>query len=332
MRRLETVRRGPDLMYRWPRHLGFWRPFRNAAVLTLCRYVPWPAVKNALLRRIGVRVGPGAAIGLMAMLDIFFPELVEIGDGAIVGYNATILTHEFVPGELRRGPVRIGKGALVGAGAVVLAGVEIGDGAVVGAGAVVASDVPPGVRVFGVPARSPTHVVAYEGARPDVSPEAFVAPNATLVGRVRVEREASIWFGAVLRADGDAIEIGEGSNVQDNAVVHADPGFPVLVGRRVTVGHAAILHGCTVEDGALVGMGAIAMNGAVVGAGALLAAGALLPEGKAVPPGWLAMGQPARPVRPLGAEERSKLERSAEYYIRRSHAYARSRPNPEGQR
>ena len=144
--------------------------------------------------------------------------------------------------------------------------------------------------------------------------DAFVAPDAVVLGDVRLGPGASVWFKAVIRGDTESIEIGPGSNVQDHCTLHADPGYPCRLGRGVTVGHRAIVHGATVEDGAMVGMGAIVMNGAVVGAGAILGAGALLPEGKEVPPGTLAVGVPARVVRELTDEERRGLERSAEHY------------------
>jgi len=137
-------------------------------------------------------------------------------------------------------------------------------------------------------------VYAFEGHLPLVHPTAFVAEEAVLIGRVRVRARASVWFGAVVRADLEAIEIGEGSNVQDGAVLHADPGYPVVLGRDVTVGHRAVVHGARVEDGALIGIGAVVLNGAVIGAGAVVGAGALVPRGMQVPAGKLVLGVPAR--------------------------------------
>jgi carbonic anhydrase/acetyltransferase-like protein (isoleucine patch superfamily) len=303
-------------MYHWPRHLGFWRPFGHAALFLLARYLPWPAIKNRLYRFCGVKVGEGASIGLGAMLDIFYPHLIRIGEGAVIGYEATILTHEFLPGELRRGPVEIGAGALIGARAILLPGVSVGEGARVGAGAVVSRDVAAGTEVFGVPAvpRATYQRLPYAGMVPQVAADAYVAPGVVLVGRVRVASEASIWFGSVLRADNDAIDVERGANLQDGVLVHADPGFPVWVGEGATVGHGAILHGCRVGPESLVGMGALVMNGAVVGEGALLAAGSLLPEGHHVPPRMLALGRPARVVRELTDAERERVRRGAEYY------------------
>ena len=155
---------------------------------------------------------------------------------------------------------------------------------------------------------------AYGNLRPQIDPAARVAETAVVVGEVSVEAGASLWYGAVLRGDEAAIRVGEGSNIQDNAVVHCDRSFPVLVGKDVTVGHAAILHGCTVEDRCLIGMGAILLNGCVIGSGSLVAAGALVTQDTVIPPGSLVVGSPARVVRPLRREEsESILESAAEY-------------------
>ena len=149
---------------------------------------------------------------------------------------------------------------------------------------------------------------------PEVDPTAWVAPDANVVGLVRLAAGSSVWFGATLRGDGEPIEIGEGSNLQEQVVCHADPGFPCRVGANVTVGHKAMLHGCTVEDGALIGMGATVLNGAVIGAGSLVGAGALVTEGKVIAPGSLVMGAPGRVVRALDAAAREGLVRSARHY------------------
>ncbi len=148
-----------------------------------------------------------------------------------------------------------------------------------------------------------------------MSPQAWVAPGATVVGRVELAEDASVWFGAVLRGDGDRIAIGSGSNVQDGCVVHADPGLPVLVGRDVTVGHRAVLHGCTVEDDVLVGIGAIVLNGARIGSGSLVAAGTVVLEGTVVPPGSLVAGVPGKVRRPTTAAERQELRDNARRYV-----------------
>jgi acetyltransferase-like isoleucine patch superfamily enzyme len=140
-------------MYLWSRVAPAWRTARNFALITIGRFLPWLGLKNAVYRLTGMRIGANVALGVLAMFDIIFPELISIGDGSIVGYNATILTHEFTTTEWRRGPVQVGRGVLIGANATILAGVTIGDGATVAAGAVVTRDVEAGTTVVGVPAR-----------------------------------------------------------------------------------------------------------------------------------------------------------------------------------
>ena len=142
----------------------------------------------------------------------------------------------------------------------------------------------------------------------------FLADDAVLVGKVRIGRDASIWFGAVLRGDNEWIEIGTQSNVQEHAILHTDMGFPLVVGNGCTIGHRAILHGCTVGGNSLIGMGAIVLNGAKIGRNCLVGAGALVTEGKEFPDGSLIVGMPAKLVRPLGAEEVAKLSASAAHY------------------
>lgn len=156
-------------------------------------------------------------------------------------------------------------------------------------------------------------LIEFNHTTPKVHPAARVAENATLVGAVTVEEGASIWYGAVLRADTAAITVGKNSNIQDNCVVHAGDGYNVAIGRNVTVGHAAIVHGCTLEDGCLVGMGAILLNGCVIGEGALVAAGALVPQGKVIPPHTLVVGSPAKVLRPLTEAERAGESGAQEY-------------------
>ncbi|WP_433868464.1 gamma carbonic anhydrase family protein [Saccharopolyspora sp. CA-218241] len=158
-------------------------------------------------------------------------------------------------------------------------------------------------------------IVTIDGFSPQVDPGAFVAPGAALIGRVRLGAGASVWYGAVLRGDTEHISVGAGSNVQDGCVVHADPGFPCAVGEGVTVGHRAVLHGCTVEDGALIGMGAVLLNGCRVGAGSLVAAGAVVLEGTEIPPGSLVAGTPAKVRRELRDPERAELAVAAEKYV-----------------
>lgn len=155
---------------------------------------------------------------------------------------------------------------------------------------------------------------AVGGREPKVDPQAYLAPTSVVVGDVALGPGASVWYSAVLRGDCDSIEIGAQSNIQDNCTVHVDPGFPVRVGERVSVGHNAVLHGCTVEDDALVGMGATVLNGARIGAGSLVAAQALVPQGMEVPPGSLVAGVPAKVRRELTAEEREGLRVNADMY------------------
>ena len=157
-------------------------------------------------------------------------------------------------------------------------------------------------------------IYSLDGHEPQIDPAAWIAPTAVLVGKVRVGPGASVWFGAVLRGDNEWIEIGPDSNVQENAVLHTDPGFPLTVGRGCTIGHKAMLHGCTIGDFALVGMSATVLNGAVLGSESLLGAGALLTEGKAIPPRHLAVGGPAKAVRELTGEQVARLHGSAAHY------------------
>ncbi len=142
-------------------------------------------------------------------------------------------------------------------------------------------------------------VYRFEEKAPRVHPTAFIAPGAFVVGDVEVGEGASLWFGAVARGDLERVVVGPGTNVQDGAVLHADPGFPCLLGARVTVGHRAVVHGAVVEEGALIGMGAVVLNGARVGRNAVVGAGAVVPAGTEVPEGMLALGVPARVVRPV---------------------------------
>jgi carbonic anhydrase/acetyltransferase-like protein (isoleucine patch superfamily) len=149
---------------------------------------------------------------------------------------------------------------------------------------------------------------------PVVAASAWLAPGVTLIGDVHLHDDASVWYSAVLRADGDRIDIGSGSNIQDGSVVHADPGFPVVVGADVSVGHRAILHGCVVEDDVLIGMGAIVMNGARIGTGSLVAAGALVSEGVQIPPRSLVAGIPGKVRREITDEEHERILANARTY------------------
>lgn len=150
---------------------------------------------------------------------------------------------------------------------------------------------------------------------PQVHESAWVADSAQVMGQVQIDAEASVWFGCVVRGDMERIHIGAGSNVQDACVLHADKGVPLHIGRRVTVGHQAMLHGCTVGDESLIGIGAIVLNGARIGRHCLVGAGALVTEGKEFPDGSMILGSPARVVRPLSAEQIEGLRRSALHYM-----------------
>lgn len=150
---------------------------------------------------------------------------------------------------------------------------------------------------------------------PTVHPDAWVAPTAVLAGSVEVAERASVWFGAVLRGDGDAISVGSQTNLQDGVIAHADPGLPVVVGRRVSVGHGAVLHGCTIGDGTLVGMRAVLLNGVHIGPQCLVAAGAVVLEGATFDARSLIAGVPARRRRELTDEECRALARNADDYV-----------------
>jgi carbonic anhydrase/acetyltransferase-like protein (isoleucine patch superfamily) len=161
-----------------------------------------------------------------------------------------------------------------------------------------------------------------DGIGPTFGVGAWAAPSADLVGDVRLGMRASVWFGAVIRADNTPILVGEDSNVQDGAVCHSDPHAPLTIGKGVTVGHQAILHGCTVADGALIGMGARVLNGAFIGERCIVGAGALVPEGKTYEPGHLLVGAPARIVRSLTDAELQMLQLSALHYAEKAALYA----------
>ena len=157
---------------------------------------------------------------------------------------------------------------------------------------------------------------------PSIDATAWVAPSADLIGDVRLGRRASVWFGAVIRADNTPIILGEETNFQDGAIGHSDPGAPLTLGARVTVGHQAILHGCTIEDEALIGMGARILNGAVIGAQCIVGAGALVTEGKQFEPRSLIVGSPARAVRQLSEQQVELLRLSAAHYAEKAARYA----------
>lgn len=156
-----------------------------------------------------------------------------------------------------------------------------------------------------------------DGVRPELPPAGtvWVAPGATLIGKVTLGRGVGVWFGVVMRGDNERITVGDDSNVQEYAVLHTDMGYPLTIGTGCTIGHRAIIHGCTIGNNTLVGMGATVMNGARVGDDCLIAAGALIPEGRSVPAGSLVIGVPGKPVRPLSAEEIEANRKSAAHYV-----------------
>ncbi|MEU3892103.1 gamma carbonic anhydrase family protein [Streptomyces sp. NPDC029041] len=159
------------------------------------------------------------------------------------------------------------------------------------------------------------------GREPEIDETAFVAPTASVIGSVTLGAGASVWYGAVVRGDVEAISVGASSNVQDNCTLHADPGFPVTVGERVSIGHNAVVHGATVEDDCLIGMGATVLNGAVIGAGSLVAAQALVPQGMVVPPGSLVAGVPAKVRRELSEEEKQGVTLNGTMYAELAKAH-----------
>ncbi len=158
-------------------------------------------------------------------------------------------------------------------------------------------------------------VLPYAGTAPTVHPEAWLAPTAAVIGQATIEAGASLFYGAVVRADMDTVVLGPGSNLQDNVVVHTDDGFPTVIGAGVSVGHAAVVHGCTIEDDCLIGMNATVLNGAVIGAGSLVAAGTVVLEGTVVPPGSLVAGVPGKVRRELTDAEREKVVGNARIYL-----------------
>lgn len=159
-----------------------------------------------------------------------------------------------------------------------------------------------------------TGCYSLDGIAPELAADAWVAPGAQLVGQIVLQARASVWFNAVLRGDNEAISVGAGSNVQDGTICHTDMGFPLTIGAECTIGHMAILHGCTIGDRTLVGMGASVLNGARIGAGVLVGAGSLVTEGKEIPDRVLVVGRPAKVVRDLTEAEVAGLVASAKRY------------------
>ena len=160
-----------------------------------------------------------------------------------------------------------------------------------------------------------------DAVRPRINGDCFVAPSAALIGNVELASQASVWFGAVLRGDNEPIVVGQRSNIQDGSVLHTDPGSPLTLGDDVTVGHMAMIHGCTVGDGSLIGINTVILNDAVIGCGCLVGAGSLIPEGKRFADGTLVLGRPARVVRELSDEERAGLVELAGHYVDKTRRY-----------
>ena len=166
---------------------------------------------------------------------------------------------------------------------------------------------------------------ALDGISPDLPGEGlcWVAPDAAVIGKVKLERMASVWFGAVLRGDNELLLVGENSNIQDGCVLHSDMGSPLTIGRNCTIGHKAILHGCSIGDNSLIGMGATVLNNAQIGRNCLIGANALVTEGKVIPDNSLVMGSPGKVVRELDAAAAARLPLSAEGYVRNWQRFAR---------
>ena len=152
----------------------------------------------------------------------------------------------------------------------------------------------------------------------------WIAPNAALIGKVIMKKDASVWFNATLRGDNEPITLSERSNVQDGCVLHTDPGFPLVLRPNVTVGHLVMLHGCTIGAGSLIGIGAVILNGAIIGENCLIGAGSLIPEGKVIPPNSLVMGQPGKVKRQLNDDDRKQLVQASEHYVINAQKYMKS--------
>lgn len=158
-------------------------------------------------------------------------------------------------------------------------------------------------------------IKAFKEKVPNVHESCFVASNAVIIGGVTLEKDANVWFSAVIRGDSENITIGEGSNVQDCAVLHCDHGFPLTVGRNVTVGHSAVVHGCNLGDNVMIGMHATLLNGCIIGEGSIIGAGALVREGQVIPPNSLVVGVPAKVVRETSAEQVEGIINNAQHYV-----------------
>lgn len=170
----------------------------------------------------------------------------------------------------------------------------------------------------------PPYRLPHGDAFPEVADSAWIAPGAFVIGKVRLGEESSVWYGAVLRGDTEPISVGARTNIQDGAVLHADPGYPAVVGEACVVGHKAIVHGCRIEDNCLIGMNATVLNGAKIGAGSIVAAGAVVPEGREFPPGSLIIGIPAKRVGDVSEEQARDIARGANTYVERAAAHRAS--------
>ena len=153
-----------------------------------------------------------------------------------------------------------------------------------------------------------------DGQKVDAHPESWVAPTASVLGNVKLKKNSSVWWGAVIRGDNDLITVGEGANIQDGSVLHTDPGYPMEIGKNVTIGHMVMLHGCTIGEGSLIGIGSVVLNGAKIGKGCLIGAKALITEGKEIPDYSLVMGAPGKVVRTFTPEEAANLLKNADSY------------------
>ncbi len=156
---------------------------------------------------------------------------------------------------------------------------------------------------------------ALDGISPQLSVGAWIAPNASVIGDIKLGKNASVWFGVVIRCDNEAITIGQATNIQDNSVLHSDPGMPLTIGAGVTVGHKAMLHGCSVGDNSLIGIGATVLNGAVIGKNCIVGAHTLITEGKVIPDNSMVVGSPGRVMKTLGEPQVQMLKASALHYV-----------------
>ncbi|HZK17696.1 MAG TPA: gamma carbonic anhydrase family protein [Clostridia bacterium] len=161
----------------------------------------------------------------------------------------------------------------------------------------------------------------FDGIKPRIGDSVYIAPGAKVVGRVELGDKVNVWFNVVIRGDADYVTIGANTNIQDGSVLHQDAGFPLIIGRDVTIGHKALVHGCTIGDGVLIGMGSIILNGARIGKESVIGAGSLVLQGQEIPEGALAVGSPAKVVRRLSKEERKNYRSIADRYVKRSRIY-----------